>query len=107
MERHSTISNTLYVFLLLLIPCSLLLSSCKEDEKNAVELKGKPLQITADIQYLGEDGTYRLEGGESVGLWVSSLENSLSKPPILTSAYATSSLVAIPSGLKKGLAPSG
>ena len=37
MERHSTISNTLYVFLLLLIPCSLLFSNCKEDEKNAVE----------------------------------------------------------------------
>ena len=82
MERHSTISNTLYVFLLLLIPCSLLLSSCKEDEKNAVELKGKPLQITADIQYLGEDGTYRLEGGESVGLWVSSLENSLAQADV-------------------------
>lgn len=56
-------------------------SSC--DEKDSIaSVEGEPLLISANIRNLDSDEYYKLNGGESVGLWVSSTDNSLQQADI-------------------------
>ena len=77
MQKHViTISNRAHFFLLLLLSCfSLILISCEENENSTMQEKGLPLQLSANIQSIGGGDVYKLDGGQSFGLWVSSSEN--------------------------------
>lgn len=77
MQKHViTVSNRAHFFLLLLLSCfSLILISCEENENSTMQEKGLPLQLSANIQSIGGGDVYKLDGGQSFGLWVSSSEN--------------------------------
>jgi len=68
--------KTFYVFLNFVIPCTIAICcSCNEKDTDS-SVQGAPLQLSANIQTIGSGDIYKLEGGESVGLWVSSNENT-------------------------------
>lgn len=53
------------------------------DEKDTLSvIKGDPLLLSANIQMMGGGEAYKLNGGESVGLWVSSTEGALAQADV-------------------------
>ena len=78
MKNHSVIiNNTFRGYLAFLMTwLALFLSGCEENDNTALTDNGLPLQISASIQSIDENGAYKFNGGQSVGLWVSSVENA-------------------------------
>ena len=64
-------SRKSYIWILML-SCLFVGSSC-DDKDTYSSVKGDPLLLTASIQMMETDNYDKFNGGESVGLWVSSL----------------------------------
>lgn len=64
-------SRKSYIWILML-SCLFVGSSC-DDKDTYSSVKGDPLLLTASIQMMEADNSDKFNGGESVGLWVSSL----------------------------------
>ena len=69
MKRN--MSRKSYIWILML-SCLFVGSSC-DDKDTYSSVKGDPLLLTASIQMMETDNSDKFNGGESVGLWVSSL----------------------------------
>lgn len=79
--RRKQLKNV-YVLLALVLTCGAVVWSGCDDKDTLTAVKGEPLSLSADIRMMEGGETYKLDGGESVGLWVSSTDNSLGQADV-------------------------
>lgn len=60
----------------ILVFSTIVIGGCQNDNEAASSIQGNPLLLSGSIQMMGMDETSKFNGGESVGLWVSSNQNT-------------------------------